>query len=315
MGAITTFTNASTIAAGSIQFSQWDFGDNATSLNTNPLHTYPALGTYTANLVVISNFGCKDTATASVITDTLPNAQITASGALSFCCGGSVTLNGMPGLNYLWSAGAATTQSIVVNNCTASGSYQLTVTDALSGCSNTASVSVVVFPLPPINAGNDTSITNGGAVVLNAQGGLVYSWTPVTDLSNPGVSNPVASPSSTTMYILTATDLNGCTNIDSITITVISDLNNIIITNLLTTNGDGFNDLWIISDLESYPGTEAIIINREGQQVYYSSFYDNSWDGTNKNGKPLPDGTYYYFLKFPNSDKVYKGPITILNEK
>lgn len=315
LGTSTTFTNTSTVAAGSIQFSQWDFGDNVTSLITNPVHTYPALGTYTAELVVISNFGCRDTATVNVITDTLPNAQITASGALSFCCGGSVTLSGMPGLTYLWTPGAATTQSIDVSNCTASGSYQLTVTDGLSSCANTSSVTVVVFPLPAVDAGNDTTISNGGAVVLNGQGGIVYAWTPVTDLSNPGVANPVASPSATTVYVLTATDLNGCVNTDSITITVLSDLNNIIITNLLTTNGDGFNDLWVISDLESYPGTEAIIINREGQQVYYSSFYDNSWNGTNKNGKPLPDGTYYYFLKFPGTDKVYKGPITILNEQ
>lgn len=314
-GNATTFTNASSVAAGAIQFNQWDFGDNTTSLIANPQHTYPALGTYTVNLVVISNFGCQDTATVNVITDTLPNALITASGAMSFCCGGSVSLSGMPGLTYLWSASAATTQSITVNDCSGSGNYQLTVTDPLSTCSNTASVAVVIFPLPPVDAGNDTAINNGGAVVLNGQGAIVYSWTPVTDLTNPGIANPVATPNATTSYVLTGTDLNGCVNADTITITVIANLNNIIITNLLTTNGDGFNDFWTISDLESYPGTEVIVVNREGQQVYYSSSYNNTWNGTNQNGKALPDGTYYYFIKFPGTDKVYKGPITILNEK
>lgn len=316
LGTATTFTNTSSVAAGSIQFSQWDFGDNNTSLITSPQHTYPALGTYAASLVVISNFGCKDTSTVNVITDTLPNAQITASGSMSFCCGGSVTLSGMPGLAYLWSASAATTQSITVNDCNSgSGNYLLTVTDPVSSCSNTASVAVVIFPLPAVDAGNDTTINKGGSVLLNGQGGIVYAWTPVTNLTNPGVANPVATPEATTMYILTATDINGCVNSDSITITVLADPNNIVITNLLTTNGDGFNDLWVISDLEKFPGTEVIVINREGQQVFYSAAYDNMWDGTNKNGKPLPDGTYYYFVKLPGANTIYKGPITILNEK
>ena len=96
-------------------------------------------------------------------------------------------------------------------------------------------------------------------------------------------------------------------------ITVIIDYN-VIVTNLLTVNGDGYNDTWIVKNIENYPGTETIVVNREGQQVFYSSAYDNTWDGTYK-GKHLPDGTYYYFIKFKNSDKVYKFPITILNEK
>jgi gliding motility-associated-like protein len=315
LGSTTNFTNNSTVAAGFIQFNQWDFGDNNTSLAPASAHVYPALGVYSASLIAISNFGCTDTAIVNVTVDTLPNVQITASSSLAFCCGGSVTLTAPSGYTYLWAGSLATTQSIDVNNCAASGTYQVTVTDTVGGCSNTSSVAVVIFPLPNINAGNDTTISKGGSLLLNAQGGIVYSWLPVTDLSNSGLANPVAAPQTTTSYTLTGTDNNGCVNADTIVITVLADINNIIVTNLLTTNGDGYNDYWIISDLESYPGTEVIVINREGQQVYYSSYYDNSWDGTNKNGKMVPDGTYYYFIKFPNSDKVYKGPITILNEK
>jgi gliding motility-associated-like protein len=316
LGVATTFNNTSAVTAGSIQFNEWDFGDNATSLLTAPQHIFGTLGTHTVNLVVISNTGCLDTATVTVVVDTLPNAQITASGSLSFCCGGSVTLTAMPGLHYLWSGSGATTQSIVVSNCNASGNYQLTVSDtAGSSCSNTSSVSVQIIPLPVVDAGNDTTINMDGAVVLNGQGGIVYSWTPVTYLTNPGAAHPVATPASSIMYHLTVTDINGCVNTDSITITVLTSFNNIVVTNLITANGDGYNDKWIISDIEKYPGTEVIIVNREGQQVFYSSYYDNSWDGTGKTGKPLPDGTYYYFIKFAGTDKVNKGPITILNEK
>lgn len=317
LGTATTFTNTSTVASGYIQFNQWDFGDNATSLLPNPVHTYPALGNYTANLVVMSNFGCNDTATVTVFTDTLPNSQITANGPLTFCCGDSVTLSGMPGYTYLWSGSAVSTQSINISDCNASGTYQLTVTEAGSSCSNTSSVTVTILPLPTPDIGNDTAISLGTQVLLDAQtaGGIVYTWNPITNLSNPGIANPVATPVVNTTYIVSVTDLNGCVNADTITISIIPDVNNIVVTNLLTVNADGYNDYWTISDLEQYPNTEVIVVNREGQQVYYSSFYANNWNGTNKNGKPLPDGTYYYFIKFANSNKVFKGPITILNEK
>ena len=53
------------------------------------------------------------------------------------------------------------------------------------------------------------------------------------------------------------------------------------------------------------------IINREGQEVYSSSSYDNTWDGI-FNGKLLPEATYYYFIQLPNSKITHKGPVTIL---
>ena len=78
----------------------------------------------------------------------------------------------------------------------------------------------------------------------------------------------------------------------------------------MTPNGDGNNDTWIVENIEAYPNTEVIIVNNQGQQVFTSPNYDGTWDGT-FNGKPLPDGTYYYFLKFESGDKVFSGAITI----
>jgi len=66
--------------------------------------------------------------------------------------------------------------------------------------------------------------------------------------------------------------------------------------------------------LSFYPNTQVTIINREGRLVYSSDNYDNSWDGT-FDGKPLPEATYYYLLKFENSDKEYKGAVSILRNK
>lgn len=312
-GSATSFLNSSTIESGSIQLNQWDFGDNGSSTVLNPTHVYTVAGISTVNLIITSNLGCLDTATVNILVDALPDPTIIASGALSFCCGGSVSLSGLAGLGYLWST-AATTQSIVVSNCLSSGNYALTVTDPATLCTDSSSVSVVINPSLVADAGTDVTISLGDPYTLNGQGGTIYSWSPATGLSNPNISNPVATPVLTTTYELTVADINGCMDLDSITITVITDFN-LTVSNLMTANGDGYNDKWIVKNIENYPGTEAIVVNREGQQVFYSSSYDNTWDGLNKNGNPLPDGTYYYFLKLRNSDKLYKGPLTILNEK
>ncbi|MES2591461.1 MAG: PKD-like domain-containing protein [Bacteroidota bacterium] len=315
LGSVTTFVNTSSVVSGTIQFNQWNFGDNAASFLVNPTHTYSTAGLKTVSLTTVSDFGCLDTAIVNVLIHSLPSAQIVAASSLSFCCGGSVTLSGNVGLTYLWTASSETTQSITVSNCLASGSYQLMVTDPATSCSNVSSVSVVIFPSPVANAGNDVSIILGNSVELNGQGGVIYSWLPSSSLSDTSVADPVANPIVTTAYQLTVSDINGCVDVDSVTVTVVTDINEVVVTNLLTTNGDGYNDKWIVTNVESFPGTEVIVINREGQQVFYSSSYDNSWTGLNKNGKSLPDGTYYYFIKFPNTDKVNKGPLTILNEK
>ena len=316
-GTATAFVNTSTVASGFIQFNQWDFGDNGSSLSVNPTHTYSLAGVDTVKLFTTSNYGCLDTVIHPVLVNPLPSTLITQSGPLSFCCGDSVTLSAVAaGMNYAWTPAATppNSQSIKVKDCTAGGSYHVTVTNPFTTCFNSSpSVTVVIFPLPVAFAGNDTTISLGNSIILHGQGGLTYSWSPITGLSNPAIASPIATPKVTTTHELTVTDINGCIDKDTMTITVIVDYN-VIVSNLMTTNGDGFNDFWLVKNIENYPGTEAIVVNREGQQVFYSSSYDNTWDGT-RNGKALPDGTYYYFIKFQNSDKIYKGPITILNEK
>jgi gliding motility-associated-like protein len=161
------------------------------------------------------------------------------------------------------------------------------------------------------NAGNDVSLDAGSSVTLHGSGGVNYSWAPITGLDNPNSANPILTPQETANYILTVTDGKGCVGVDTVLITVEKD-HSLIISNVMTPNGDGKNDTWIIVNIEAYPNTEVIVVNIQGQQVYFSGDYDNSWDGK-YNGKQLPDGTYYYFLKFAGGGKVYSGAISIFN--
>lgn len=68
------------------------------------------------------------------------------------------------------------------------------------------------------------TLVNWSIVVKTNQNEIVtYSWSPTTGLSNPNISNPIASPSTTTTYTMTATR-NGCSTTDSVVVTIFSNL-------------------------------------------------------------------------------------------
>ncbi|HYC29038.1 MAG TPA: gliding motility-associated C-terminal domain-containing protein, partial [Chitinophagaceae bacterium] len=67
-------------------------------------------------------------------------------------------------------------------------------------------------------------------------------------------------------------------------------------------NGDGINDVLVIPCAISSP-VFLHIWNRWGSEIYRSSDYDNTWDGTYK-GQLLPGGTYFYSLEYENPDQT-----------
>ena len=83
--------------------------------------------------------------------------------------------------------------------------------------------------------------------------------------------------------------------------------------NAITPNEDGKNDALVIDNIEKYPKNELIIFNRWGDILYKAKPYANDWNGTNQQGKPLPEGTYYYLLRLDiNNGKILRGDMTIL---
>lgn len=69
-----------------------------------------------------------------------------------------------------------------------------------------------------------------------------------------------------------------------------------IIPSIITPNGDGLNDAFIVPCVEAYPESHFCVFNRWGDEVYTSENYKNDWEGTYK-GARLPAGTYFYVLK------------------
>jgi gliding motility-associated-like protein len=80
-------------------------------------------------------------------------------------------------------------------------------------------------------AGNDTLICSqvgGTSLPLLASGGVRYSWSPSTGLSDPAIANPIATISNTSTYVVTITDANGCIDKDTINISLKSGMADVI---------------------------------------------------------------------------------------
>lgn len=66
--------------------------------------------------------------------------------------------------------------------------------------------------------------------------------------------------------------------------------------NVITANGDGTNDLFIVKNWEDYDKVHLMIFNRWGNLILDDENYQNDWDGTDMNGKELEAGVYTYVV-------------------
>lgn len=78
------------------------------------------------------------------------------------------------------------------------------------------------------------------------------------------------------------------------------------IPNVITPNGDGFNQYFEISKIELYANSELTIMDRWGKEVFHATHYQNTWDGGG-----LSPGVYFYVLDLKRGGKVYKGTLTV----
>ena len=89
----------------------------------------------------------------------------------------------------------------------------------------------------------------------------------------------------------------------------------VVIYNLVTANGDGKNDYFIIENIQNYPNNKVEIFNRWGAKVYETTGYDPHGDGSSNvftgysegkvtvdKGSKLPSGTYYYVVTYEYKD-------------
>lgn len=199
----------------SLNFWNWDFGDGGTSNSQNTTHTFATAGTYIVKLIATDINGCKDSVLKPIIIKIFdvkksPDTSLCGSSAINiFATGGSI---------YSWSPTTGLdnpNSSSPVATPLVSTKYYVTVT-ITDGCSKEDSVNILVNSFPVISKSNDTSICNNTPVSLLAGGGISYSWSPSVSLNNPTLANPVATPTTTTTYLVKVTNVEGCSKTDSI---------------------------------------------------------------------------------------------------
>ncbi|HXB31196.1 MAG TPA: gliding motility-associated C-terminal domain-containing protein, partial [Puia sp.] len=226
----------------------------------------------------------------------------------SFCQNASapvLPLKSVEGITGTWSPSSISTVNV--------GSTLYTFTPAAGQCGTSSQINIVVNPLPTLIMGPDLTIAPGASTTLNVSvtGDIVsYQWMPTTGLNDSTIKDPLASPSSTTVYTLNITDNNKCEASGSITITVSGGASKVLVPNAFSPNGDGINDTWVITNLSAYPGATVDVFNRYGQLVFHSENNSKTWDGT-FNGNPLPMATYYYIIDLKNNEKKIAGSVTI----
>ncbi|MBK7343465.1 MAG: gliding motility-associated C-terminal domain-containing protein [Saprospiraceae bacterium] len=123
-------------------------------------------------------------------------------------------------------------------------------------------------------------------------------WTPAETLDNPFISNPIASPDTTTTYFLTFTDLNGCQATVSVTVSIatpICDDPYIFVPNTFTPNGDQINDQLFVRGA-FIDELKFIVFDRWGNQVFLTTDKQIGWDGTYQQ-KVLGNDVFGYYLE------------------
>ena len=192
----TTFCEGGSVMLTSSSAGSYEWSTGATTQAI----TVSTSGNY--NVTVTDSNGCEGSASAIAVTvNTNPTPTITPDGPTTFCDGDSVTLMSSSASAYEWSTGA-TTQSITV---TASGTFNVTVTDA-NGCEGSASdvtVTVNDNPIPTITPDGPTTFCDGDSVVLESSSAASYLW------SNSAITQTIVVTTSGA-YTVTVTDANGC---------------------------------------------------------------------------------------------------------
>jgi gliding motility-associated-like protein len=180
----------------------------------------------------------------------------------------------------------------------------------------TRSFNITVNSLPNVNIESNvgTNITRGVTAQLTATaGGTTYTWSPAADIiSGQNTATVTVRPKASETFTVVVGNALSCTTSQTITINV-STLYPLVTNNIITPNGDGKNDTWIIKNIDYYPASTVKVVDKAGKVVFSATNYLNDWAGT-YNGQPLTQGTYYYVIDLGSGAPKYTGYVTIIRD-
>jgi PKD repeat protein len=200
MSSSIVLTNNSIISSGTIASWNWDFGNSTTSLLQNPTPIYSSAGVFSIVLSLVSDSGCVDTATSTVLINPLPIANFNAQ---NVCLGDSVqftnlsAISNVGNLSYQWNF--ADTSNSVQHNPShlyhQYGSYSvILLATSAEGCADSLMQVVRVYPIPVASFANYSACDHSAVQFTDVSGvptGFISSWnwlfgdSTISILSNP----------------------------------------------------------------------------------------------------------------------------------
>jgi gliding motility-associated-like protein len=252
-------------------------------------------------LAGLSATGCAATDTIDITVEPLPVIAKTSN--QDICYGKtSVQLSITGGKTYLWSP-AASVSDVSVSNPVVSPSVNTTYHVTIgygAGCTMEDSVRVNLLPKTKITVSpRDALICSGMTVPLAASGAVSYIWSPAASLDNAQIATPIASPTVTTQYLVTATDANSCQVQDTINVTVSppSSQAGYYVASAFTPNNDGLNDCFGVAHWKAVSALQFDVYNRWGQKIFTTSNPSKCWDGRYSNAQLAESGNYIYLIR------------------
>lgn len=220
----TTFCSGGSVqldaSAGGGYTYQWQLDGSDIVGETNQSYTANSSGDYT---VIVTSTGCSATSLSTTVTViAVPVANVTTSGPVTFCQGGSVMLMAsVAGGNiYQWQESGTDIPGAVssVYSVSASGSYTVIIIN-INGCSTTsAATAVTVDPFPVLSfvVTNESCAGNNGAIDMTVTGGVTpsYLWDDPGASITEDISGLVAGT-----YSVTVTNISGCSTTGVATVT------------------------------------------------------------------------------------------------
>jgi gliding motility-associated-like protein len=228
----------------------------------------------------------------------------------TICIGSLVSLRATGNGTYLWAPANLVNNPVIADPLatpTITTLFTITLTDQF-GCINSDEVRVTVLSSPEPDAGPDQVLEYSFNTTMAAKIPSVGETAAWSLLTGKGIIAEASNPNSRVNGLSVGENLflwtinNGkCPPVSDTVKVAVRDLQ---VPSLITPNMDGKNDFLVLRGIEILGKTELVIFNRWGAQVYKNQNYDNSWDGTDMNGDPLPDDTYFYVLKTANGKSL-----------
>jgi gliding motility-associated-like protein len=284
-------------------------------------------GTYLLTVTNLGN-GCTDTDQVTITRDG-PSVEAETQQPLCYGDRGLINLSGTVGGQqpYLYSinGGNSFGTQAIFNNLQ-SGSYDIVVQDA-RGCEFKTATIIDAPDQFNIDVEPQVLLTLGDSYQINTLVNFPLddiaqvTWFPSNTLSCADCLNPVATPTTTTLYKVTVVTKNGCEDTAPILFRV-DKRGGVYVPNAFSPNGDGTNDVFMIySDSKSVSKIKSFLVfNRWGETVFeYYNFSPNNpaygWDGFHR-GQPVDPAVFVWFATVEFIDgriELIEGDVTLMN--